>query len=640
MKSGSYRHHSPYPTAQSTSRPRPRVNPTPQQLRDETRLAQAFRSAYQTLADLFRSDVFAANLRPDDRPDQYVSLYVDSANEHARSLFTEILVPVGNAGTVEGREEVTRARFKWRFRKARSSALVTPTDDRLGSQRAGTVSALYPGSLPPQVPPRRRLLRVPPPRLTIQPTSLTGRFVGAPQTHLDAVAQLPLDLVTLIDESQRDGIRTVLDEAIRRGYDPDMIGMQIANMVGLFPRWQQAVVNLGTRMTADGKGEREVQYRMGRYSDWLRERRGLMIARTELMTALNTGRMTGWHQQADDGLLDTDLSKKEWLSAPGACDACAALNGTVVQGIDSTFDTPFGKVASGPAHPHCFPAGTVVSGPGIVGVTERWYDGEIVEIRTVGHVVTATPNHPVLTSTGWVAAGEVGVGDDLIDDFGAQGLSPSGPDDHLVPTRIEEVACSFGRTEGVTTIAVPVAPEDFHGDGADSEISVIRAYGKLIGKVDPATHEPFPEKSLSGRNGRVSLTTQGEVSEMLGAVAGSTTSLMSERSDALSLLGGHAGHPSKHTLGSVATSDTILQQDSTDHVSADAILLGERLLARTSEITFDKVVNVRRMPFSGHVYNLQTREGWYTANGLVVHNCRCTTLLHPIRRPDQYLDER
>jgi hypothetical protein len=222
-------------------------------------------------------------------------------------------------------------------------------------RRSATVSDLYPGSYPAQVPPRRRLLRIPSPKINILPAmGGRGRFTGISQNHLDAVANLPLDLVTLIDESQREGIAAALDDAFRMGLDPDLVGMEIANMVGLFPRWQMAVENLRLKMESDGRPKREIAYRTSRYSDWLRERRGLMIARTELMTAMNTGRMAGWHQDAERGLLDPATSVKEWLASPDSCDVCQELNGTVVTGIDSPFDAGlFGLVRSGPCHPHC-----------------------------------------------------------------------------------------------------------------------------------------------------------------------------------------------------------------------------------------------------------------------------------------------
>jgi intein/homing endonuclease len=42
-------------------------------------------------------------------------------------------------------------------------------------------------------------------------------------------------------------------------------------------------------------------------------------------------------------------------------------------------------------------------------------------------------------------------------------------------------------------------------------------------------------------------------------------------------------------------------------------------------VVLDPIVAVRRLPFSGHVYNLHTETGWYIASGILVHNCRCST---------------
>lgn len=44
-------------------------------------------------------------------------------------------------------------------------------------------------------------------------------------------------------------------------------------------------------------------------------------------------------------------------------------------------------------------------------------------------------------------------------------------------------------------------------------------------------------------------------------------------------------------------------------------------LARLIQLT--RVRNVYRTNFSGHVFNLETRSGYYAANGFIVHNCRC-----------------
>jgi hypothetical protein len=43
-------------------------------------------------------------------------------------------------------------------------------------------------------------------------------------------------------------------------------------------------------------------------------------------------------------------------------------------------------------------------------------------------------------------------------------------------------------------------------------------------------------------------------------------------------------------------------------------------------IEFDRVLKVSRRSFSNHVYNLETKTGWYIADGILTHNCRCTAI--------------
>jgi hypothetical protein len=40
-----------------------------------------------------------------------------------------------------------------------------------------------------------------------------------------------------------------------------------------------------------------------------------------------------------------------------------------------------------------------------------------------------------------------------------------------------------------------------------------------------------------------------------------------------------------------------------------------------------KIVKIDRHSFIGHVYNLDTGQGWYISETIVTRNCRCTMLL-------------
>jgi hypothetical protein len=40
----------------------------------------------------------------------------------------------------------------------------------------------------------------------------------------------------------------------------------------------------------------------------------------------------------------------------------------------------------------------------------------------------------------------------------------------------------------------------------------------------------------------------------------------------------------------------------------------------------DEIVSISMSLFSGHVYNLETSSGYYSANGIIAHNCRCAVV--------------
>jgi hypothetical protein len=90
----------------------------------------------------------------------------------------------------------------------------------------------------------------------------------------------------------------------------------------------------------------------GKYRGKLVRRRAMMIARTEVIDALNLGAEVAWKQAQSQGLLGKD-AEKEWLTTPvGACKICLALNGESVK-IGEKFNTPRGAVNGPTAHPNC-----------------------------------------------------------------------------------------------------------------------------------------------------------------------------------------------------------------------------------------------------------------------------------------------
>jgi len=261
----------------------------------------------------------------------------------------------------------------------------------------------------------------------------------------------------------------------------------------------------------------------------------------------------------------------------------------------------------------------------IRAVTDRDYVGDVITIRTaLGHELTATPNHPVATRRGWVPIAELAVGDHVLSSTGREWEVPDvDPDVDDVPPRIEQVAESFPVMLG----PVPTAAEDFHGDGAGSDVHVVRANRLLANDGEPGVTEHVCEHKLGGRGvrpgGPLALDRQGLEGEPFIGPGGAANGVMGGTGEPGALLGAGIGHPEIVGLAAAARLDAGFKEPATDRAPADAEGFCERLLALAGEIAADEIVHVKRDVVAAHVYNLVTVEGWFIGNGIITHNCQC-----------------
>ena len=413
--------------------------------------------------------------------------------------------------------------------------------------------------------------------------------------------------------------------------------------------------------------------------------RALNISRTEMLDAYRTT-SAAIHQANSDV-----VPAWSWYAEfdDRVCPACLGMHGT---------QHPTSE--PGPeGHQQCIPSGAIVEGPLPTASTARRYVGEVVDIETVdGRFLTVTPNHPILTPQGWVAAGELCEGGDVVCGSGLERVPVSArPHDHQSPALIEDVAEALSGSGVMESVAVPTAAEDFHGDGVGSEINVIRTDGFLERDPDTSVGNPGGELTFLGRrmsrrpplallSGR-SASQQGSVTLGLSTLGG----LCREHQAAVLLRGTQRGH--QLVRGGLGTKfDTGILEAPVDDVARYAELLGEsigrlaslvplndrslvflaegalgeqtggylpgsqsvglgpapkqsafgqngpkplladpppsrRVLAtHAGDVVLDRLLHVSRRSYAGHVFNLQTVQGWYLANGIVTHNCRCTRL--------------
>lgn len=302
----------------------------------------------------------------------------------------------------------------------------------------------------------------------------------------------------------------------------------------------------------------------------------------------------------------------------------------------------------------------------------RWYSGEVVSIRTAaGNLLTVTPNHPILTDRGWVPAGLLDEGSHVIRSLWAQRpLAGISPDEYDVPARIEDV---FRARSVAGLLTVPTSTEDFHGDGLDGQVSVVAPYRFLWRRSEASRGQPAVEGSLS--LGAIDLPGLDGVRPLpflgVGHDATPDRRVGSGRIRG-SLRGGEASVSEDLRLAYSAHGDRMIQENAADGGSLVVTLERDRELGHARDIvptdrvsdggrhgdqgvrfdpsgshmtaegqasysergrdlrrrlsglvTLDRIVHYRRSEWSGHVYNLETREGWFNANGVIVSNCVC-----------------
>lgn len=329
-------------------------------------------------------------------------------------------------------------------------------------------------------------------------------------------------------------------------------------------------------------------------------------------------------------------------------------------------------------HVTCVVEDTPLLAEGVRAATRRPYAGTVCSVVTRnGNKLTVTPNHPVLTQRGWIAAKFLCEGDYVISRLRGQGeVTGVVPDDNHIPTPVKEVFQSL--VEMFQPLHVPCTPEDFHSDGTDGYIQVVRPDGGLLPGFDAPFVQPTAQQSFNGGdskpflfNGQRPLAGTGELVNVFSGKPGRP--LLSEE---FSFLLAHEREFQPLRFGGTPDENSVLGQDAlngnlaysesrgqcsksvatgvistegesvnpgtqenkglalgTDvNVTGDEKLfsvpnvnagdIGEFVETFAGQIAFDEIVCVQSSEYVGHVYNLETDTSWYFANNIISHNCK------------------
>lgn len=339
------------------------------------------------------------------------------------------------------------------------------------------------------------------------------------------------------------------------------------------------------------------------------------IVRTELYRSFREANRSMMQQNADV------TEKWIWYAHLGGytCAACLAMHGT-----EHPLDEPMGS------HPNCFVGDMLVSGPPIVGATRRRYSGDFVRVvTTTGKQIAVTPNHPILTPKGWVAAGLLNKGDHVLSRDDRQRAGTVKPENVEIQSTIKQVFDTLAHTGGVPPVRMPVTAENFHGDGTKEQVDIVRTDGFFDdgrfmqdgfnqGSRNLFVNGLHADSLLLARQRATALDVDVVGLPASGGMGGGDVSCV--------FCGGSLHSHEPVSVGQTATRDAAFLQPMAHNSTAYPVPTREQLFRYAGYVVADQVVNVERFNATHDVYNLQTTDEWYIANGIIAHNCRCTML--------------
>lgn len=438
--------------------------------------------------------------------------------------------------------------------------------------------------------------------------------VRSPRVSMDFALDNPDALAAIrrrarfLDDAIPEGTRTYMLDSIKSAFSQEGPGSSQALVSAIYEN-----------LTSEEQGA-------------LSRKRVKSIVDTEMNFLHSSGRMEQFRAAG--------LKRKRWIAVPSvACRICLANAAKGAVPLDyARFGSVFGSgISHPPAHPRvCVPGDTVVlPGGNIFAVSSRWYYGDMIVIRTAGgNQLTCTPNHPVLTTRGWVAAHLLKEGSYVISgDFSQQMPSVINSDSYEVPTRIEQIANSLSVPSRFIAVEVPTSSEDFHGDGIGSEVAVIYTDYLLRDHRYVSESEHVSEDNLCRTHLQQALLDRTSMFKPLGHRLSPSFPLTRMLASGVSNVSsvGYYESVARPMLKSVKLPfraipyfNTSFSKYRPQRGSGYAEPTRDSIERLTGQVVLDKLISVEVITsWKGQVYNLDTEFGFYSSNGIITQNCHC-----------------
>lgn len=372
------------------------------------------------------------------------------------------------------------------------------------------------------------------------------------------------------------------------------------------------------------------------------------------------------------------VKKFEWLHSGGSTHPRKdhiAMSGNIYS-LDNPpiIGTMYGEQVRGfPGDlPNCFVGSTKVSlANGCTNLWRYFHTGHVIDITVQGdNIISTTPNHPILTTRGWLPANEIQEGDYLISSQSNNGGAVNHKDTDI-QTTFDDLFASLVKTKRPETALG--SKFNFHGDIPKNNVDCISANNILPTRAETATCEQLEQFIFSNPN----VITNGLIFSFLSKIFKPCRARGFRK--ICQLFFSHFGKSYFISNTSVSQKNTIIHEHSSDSLTRNIIFFRkhQNTISRNIRGSYirrigihignifhgrKKITTFAQSPsqmsgaafmvdtelakchtlvktflcvekkvsriFSGHVYTLESVNGWYniTPAEIIVKNCRCRIL--------------
>ncbi len=362
----------------------------------------------------------------------------------------------------------------------------------------------------------------------------------------------------------------------------------------------------------------------GQGRNWAVEDYAEMLSRTVAAKAEREASRARMIEEGTDlvivigGLIGTSCETCQKAVAAGPLSLTGQTPGYRTVGEFENMSPPLG-------HVRCLLPGTRVVAPDLFTVTRGWYVGDAVELLLAsGTLLSTTVNHVLLSSNGWVRAGELREGDDVVYCPGLERVMGTDPQYDQVPARVEDVFAAASVANGMSTVSVPVASEDLHGDGhfVEGNVDVIAPASLLRSGGPSASGQGLGYQFLHpSRAAACTFAGSSELTPKLIRLGFAADSIVGRSRSLGASFWAERRHVYRDLFAEAALPDPEFAEPVVNDGLRDTVAALDSPDAFPGGIAPCKVLKVNRYPFRGHVYDLHSLSTLYVCNGVVSSNC-------------------